>query len=159
MLRKFRFEETKLLVTHRRGDAETPTTAKIQIRERARLFLFDWKGRLDLRTIDGDKTNKCKSKGMSKKKKNKKYIPSPKFNPLTLSKKIEENKALIEQNRVVNEHKYRALEDFVGLLINFASHDIKNAVHSMDGMISTIDIKNLTQSDIDGLKLSMDNIR
>lgn len=78
---------------------------------------------------------------------------------ILFSKKIERLEQKIEKNQQVNKQKYRALQDFVRLLTSFASHDIKNAVHNMDGLLATIEIDNLEKKDLETLKSCVDNIR
>ena len=91
-----------------------------------------------------------------------KRIPSRKNKEQTLivlDKKIEKLKFEIKENKQKSEQEYRALQDFVRLLTNFASHDIKNSIHNMDGLLSTLDAKSITDEDIDVLKSCLDNIR
>lgn len=90
------------------------------------------------------------------------YIPNKtnkEQNLIVLGKKINNLQFVIEKNKQLGEQKYRALQDFVRLLTNFASHDIKNAIHNMDGLLSTIDPKDLNEENIDSLKGCLDNIR
>ena len=93
------------------------------------------------------------------KKRNKPYIPSKKVNPVALSEKINRNSENIERIKLVYDMRYKALQDFVILLTNFASHDIKNAIHNMDGVVSTLDQTDVTAEDINNLKSCLDNIR
>lgn len=94
--------------------------------------------------------------------KRKKYIPkagTKEHRLIRLTKEIDIQKKQIEQNKLLSDQKYRALQDFVRLLTNFASHDIKNAIHNMDGRISTMSDENLLLEDINALKSCLDNIR
>lgn len=76
-----------------------------------------------------------------------------------ITNKVNELEQKIIKNEELGTQKYRALQDFVRLLTNFASHDIKNAVHNMDGLLSTTDINEVTTEDINTLKDCLDNIR
>ena len=93
------------------------------------------------------------------KKREKRYIPNKAYNPIVLSSRIKQQSENIEKIKLVNDMKYRALEDFVILLTNFASHDIKNAIHNMDGVVSTLDQNNVKMEDLNNLKSCLDNIR
>ena len=93
-------------------------------------------------------------------KKKGQYIPASRHNPEYFRREIEKSKKKIEKLRVAFDHKYQALENFLTLLVNFASHDIKNSVHNLDGMISTLPMaKSVTNEDISDMKLCVDSIR
>lgn len=91
--------------------------------------------------------------------KHKKYIQPKRYNPEVMARKIEESKRVITKLETSFDHKYSALESFIALLVNFASHDIKNAVHNLDGLVSTITPNNLGESEIASMKFCIDNIR
>jgi signal transduction histidine kinase len=93
---------------------------------------------------------------MSKKKN---FIPNKKPNLATFDNKINNLRKEIEQLKLESFHRGQAYENFATLLINFASHDIKNSIHSLDGIISTISIEAITSQDIENMRLCLDNIR
>lgn len=94
-----------------------------------------------------------------KKKRSKKFIPSKNLNPALFNKRIEDLNLKIERNKVLTDQSYSALQNFVILLINFASHDIKNAVLNMEGVLSNVDSRDVTLEDIERMQLCMKNIR
>lgn len=93
------------------------------------------------------------------KRKNKKYIPDKLFNPVELNKRIELLNEKIEKNNSIIDMKEQALNNYIQLMTNFASHDIKNAVHNMDGFINTLDISNVKQDDILAMTSILEGIR
>lgn len=93
------------------------------------------------------------------KRKEKNYIPKKQYNPVELSKKITQLNENIEKNNVTNEMKEKALYNYIHLMTNFASHDIKNAVHNLDGYISTLDIENVQKEDIQAITSLLDGMR
>jgi hypothetical protein len=74
-----------------------------------------------------------------------------------MARKIDDSQRIIQKLKVTFDHKYNALENFLSLLVNFASHDIKNAVHNLDGLVSTITPSNIGESEISSMKLCIDN--
>lgn len=93
------------------------------------------------------------------KNRNKKYVQPKRYNPEVMARKIEESQKQFEKLKTTFDHKYGALENFITLLVNFASHDIKNTVHNLDGLVSTIAPNNVGESEINSIKLCIDNIR
>lgn len=91
--------------------------------------------------------------------KRKPYIPSKKTNPVIFAKKIERINSDLEKQKQLHDIRYSNLQNYFGKLTNFTSHDIKNAVHNMDGVVSTIDIRNVTEEEIQSLKTSLNAIR
>lgn len=76
-----------------------------------------------------------------------------------LKKRADELNEKIEKNDLVHQQTYRALQDFVRLLTNFASHDIKNAVHNLDGLVTNLKENEISNEDIKSIKMCIDNIR
>jgi signal transduction histidine kinase len=96
---------------------------------------------------------------MPKNRSNRNYVQPKKYNPEVMARKIDDSQRIIQKLKVTFDHKYNALENFLSLLVNFASHDIKNAVHNLDGLVSTITPSNIGESEISSMKLCIDNIR
>jgi len=93
------------------------------------------------------------------KRKNKEYIPDKKHNPAILGKKIELLNLKIEKNNTLNELREKALYNHIKLMTNFASHDLKNAIHNIDGYISTLDLDSVQESDIVAIKALIEGMR
>lgn len=93
------------------------------------------------------------------KRKNKNYTPNKQLNPVELSKRITALNDKIEKNNSTNELREKALYNYIQLMTNFASHDIKNAVHNLDGYISTLCIDNVKVEDISAIKVLLEGIR
>lgn len=90
------------------------------------------------------------------KNRNKPYIPQKHTNLVTLSKKIENT----EEKHVHNISALsKSLNNHIAILSNFVSHDIKNSVQSIDSIISSNSLEELTETDIDNLKLNLKMIR
>lgn len=94
-----------------------------------------------------------------KKKRNKKYELPKNLNPALFNKRVEELNKKIERNKILSDQNYSALQNFVILLINFASHDIKNAVLNMEGVLSNANPEDISLDDIERMQLCMKNIR
>ena len=92
-------------------------------------------------------------------KKNSKYFKQSKYNPVVFQKQLDESKRKIEKLRVAFDHKYQALEIFLTLIVNFASHDIKNSLHSLDGMVSTLSPNEISALEIESMKMCIDQMR
>lgn len=90
------------------------------------------------------------------KKPNKPYIPHKHPNLVALSKKIEDTKEKHIHN--INALS-KSLNNHIAILSNFVSHDIKNSVQSIDSIISSNTLEELTEKDIDNLKLNLKMIR
>ncbi len=93
------------------------------------------------------------------KSRNKNYIPSKLSNPLVFDKKLESLKDKIEKNKQQHDLMYNALEKHIEYLSNFTSHDIKNAIQNMDSVVSSLDLADIKQEDIDTIKTCLNNIR
>jgi signal transduction histidine kinase len=87
------------------------------------------------------------------------YVPQRRHNPEFYAARVAELKKNYEKLRVAFDHKYQALDNFLKLIVNFASHDIKNAVHNLDGMISTLPPTQISPEDLADMKMCVDNIR
>jgi signal transduction histidine kinase len=93
------------------------------------------------------------------KRKDKNYIPNKQLSPVELSKRITSLNGKIEKNNSTNDLREKALYNYIQLMTNFASHDIKNAVHNLDGYISTLNIDDVQQEDINAIKVLLEGIR
>jgi signal transduction histidine kinase len=93
------------------------------------------------------------------KKREKKYIPSKGTNPIELSKRIDLLNDKIEKNNKLADIREYALLNYISLMTNFASHDLKNSIHNLDGYVDTLDLANVTQGDIDNIKECIKSIR
>ena len=92
-------------------------------------------------------------------RKNKTYIPSNKMNPALLSVRISELDKKIEKNTILSEMKEKGLYTYIGLMTNFAGHDLKNVIHNLDGFINTLVIEEITSQDIGKINMFISNIR
>jgi len=92
-------------------------------------------------------------------KKGSKYFKQSKFNPVIFQKKLEESQVKIDRMKISFDHKYQALENFLTLIVNFASHDIKNSLHSLDGMVSTIAPPVIGKQEVNDMKMCIDQMR
>lgn len=93
---------------------------------------------------------------MSKKKK---YIPDTRMNPAVMAGKIDRLSKRIEEIQLTSLHQQNALKDFIVLITNFATHDIKNSVHSIDGIISNVKPQDITQEDYVNIQMCLDHVR
>ena len=96
---------------------------------------------------------------MSSKKRQKKYISSQRHNPEVWARKIEKQQETVDNVKNVLSAVIKANERHVRLLSNFLQHDMKNAIHSMDGILSTIAGNSISDVDIISLKTSLDVLR
>lgn len=92
-------------------------------------------------------------------KKGSNYFKSSRLNPIVFQKKIDEAEKKINSLKVSFDHKYQALENFLTLIVNFASHDIKNTLHNLDGMLSTLKPDQIQVQEIMDMKLCVDHMR
>lgn len=100
-----------------------------------------------------------KNNPKSPKRKGKTYIPKKGNNPEEFSKRISILNDKIDKNNKLSEMKEHALYAYISLMTNFASHDLKNAVHNLDGYVNTLDISNVTKENIDTINEFISNIR
>lgn len=87
------------------------------------------------------------------------YMPKKGQNLEEFSKRIERLSQKIEKNERLAEMKEHALFEYITLMTNFASHDLKNAIHNLDGYINTLDINNVKEDDIKCINGFISNIR
>lgn len=72
---------------------------------------------------------------MTKSGTKKKYIPTPKYNPIVLSNKIEKLQTQIEHHKNLLQSVIKANDMHVEYLSNFVRHDMKNAIQGIDGIL------------------------
>lgn len=93
------------------------------------------------------------------KSKRKQYPPKRRSNPEVLRIKIEKQTENIEKIKRQRDMMYSALEKHVEYLSNFTSHDVKNAIQNMDSIISSLDIDDVTEGEIETIKTCLNSIR
>lgn len=98
--------------------------------------------------------------------KKKNYIPDRKFNPVIQANKIAALKADIDkQKEAIDSHKKNleiviaSYDKHVEYLANFAQHDMKNAIQSMDSVLYTTDYQDISEDEWLSLKTCLNNIR
>ncbi len=91
---------------------------------------------------------------MSKRKK-KKYIPQKKNNPIVLNKKIEELKNELRLHGKNIDAISKSHDIHITMLSNFARHDIKNSIQSIDSVISTNTPGEITDEHLNSIKLNL----
>lgn len=98
--------------------------------------------------------------------KKKKYIPNKKYNPVVQASRIaqlaeesKKNSYNIDNLRKVLETVIESYDKHVEHLANFAQHDMKNAIQSMDSVLYTTDYKEITEDEWLSLKTCLNNIR
>ena len=96
---------------------------------------------------------------MTGKKRHKNYIPSQRHNPEILARKVEKQQEVVEQWKNTLNAVIKANERHIIFLSNFLQHDMKNAIHSMDGILSTISGNSVSDIEINSLKTSLDILR
>lgn len=92
-------------------------------------------------------------------RRDKSYIPKKAYNPVELAKKIEKNDQHIKEIQQVEDAKYQALLNHINLVTNFAMHDIKNAIHNMDGILYNLESDKTNEKDIKALNECLTNMR
>lgn len=93
------------------------------------------------------------------KKRNKNYIPRKYTNPILLAKKIDELDNSMKLHKKNIDAINKSHDTHITMLSNFARHDIKNSVQSMDSIISANSKEELTDKHIANLKLNLQMIR
>jgi len=96
---------------------------------------------------------------MTGKKRRKNYTPSRRHNPEVLACKIEKQQKTVDQWQKTLNAVIKANEQHIVFLSNFLQHDMKNAIHSMDGILSTISGNSVSDVEIESLKTSLDILR
>lgn len=88
-----------------------------------------------------------------------KYIPKKSKNPEIIHKKLKNLKEQVEMHGKNIDAITKSHDIHITMLSNFARHDIKNSVQSMDSILSSNDLEELTPKHIESLKLNLNIIR
>jgi signal transduction histidine kinase len=91
--------------------------------------------------------------------KRKKYIPNSKNNPAIQAKKIEKLKYEIDLHGKNLETVIKSYDKHVELLSNFAQHDMKNAIQSMDSILYNAEPESIDEEAILSLKAYLKFLR
>ncbi len=94
---------------------------------------------------------------MSKKKS--KYVPQKKYNPVQQLMRLEKLKNRIDQFKNTIDALSQSNDNHISYLANFARHDIKNSIQSMDSVLSTNNSSEITNEHILSLKTNLKVIR
>lgn len=89
----------------------------------------------------------------------KKYIPNRAYNPAAQAKKIDQLADKLEIHRRDIQAISKSHDDHISYLANFARHDIKNAIQSMDCIVSTTNSDEFDSKVIDSLSTYLEVIR
>ncbi|WP_396147416.1 ATP-binding protein [Flavobacterium sp.] len=89
----------------------------------------------------------------------KRYIPRPRHNPEVQARKIDQNRDLYLQIRKAVDAITVSHDNHISYLGNFARHDIKNSIQSMDSILSTTSADEMTDEQILSLKTNLKVIR
>jgi len=96
---------------------------------------------------------------MSGKKRHEKYIPPKRHNPEERARQIENLQKKTDDIRNVLDAVNKDTERHIIFLSNFLQHNMKNAIHSMDGILSTISGNVMKDDEINSLKTSLEILR
>ncbi|MBX9889449.1 MAG: sensor histidine kinase [Flavobacteriaceae bacterium] len=91
--------------------------------------------------------------------KKKNYIPNPRYNPEVQAQKIEKNRRELQNVFKAVEALTLSHDNHISYLGNFARHDIKNSIQSMDSVLSTTSAQEMTEENILSLKTNLKVIR
>lgn len=92
-------------------------------------------------------------------KKRSKYIPAKKLSPVHQSKRLDELSTLISNLDKTIKALSKSHDIHISYLGNFARHDIKNSIQSMDSILSTNSSDEITEEHIVSLKTNLKVIR
>lgn len=92
-------------------------------------------------------------------KRNKKYIPVKKNNPVVLNKKVEELKNELRLHGKNIDAISKSHDIHITMLSNFARHDIKNSIQSIDSVVSTNTPEEITDEHLNSIKLNLKIMR
>ncbi|MDI9257947.1 sensor histidine kinase [Flavobacterium sedimenticola] len=89
----------------------------------------------------------------------KKYIPKSRHNPEVQARKIDLHREELRQIKKAVEALTFSHDNHISYLGNFARHDIKNSIQSMDSILSTTTAEEITEQQILSLKTNLKVIR
>ncbi len=92
-------------------------------------------------------------------KRKKKYIPKKRNNPVVLNQKIEDLKKALRLHGKNIDAISKSHDIHITMLSNFARHDIKNSIQSIDSVISTNSSKEITDEHLNSIKLNLKIMR
>ncbi|MDR0830839.1 MAG: HAMP domain-containing histidine kinase [Prevotellaceae bacterium] len=87
------------------------------------------------------------------------YIKPQRLNREVQARKIEKLQQDIDNQKNVLSAVSKDNERHIIFLSNFLQHDMKNAIHSMDGILSTISNNTISNEELKTLKTSLDVLR
>lgn len=96
---------------------------------------------------------------MPGKKRHKNYTPPQRHNPEVLARKIENQQEAVDRLENVIDAVNKDNERHIIFLSNFLQHDMKNTIHGMDGILSTLSGNSISNDEIESLKTSLDVLR
>lgn len=94
---------------------------------------------------------------MNRKKSN--YIPKKASNPMLVQKKLDELEIQVKLHGKNIDAIGKSHDTHITMLSNFARHDIKNSVQSMDSILGANTLEELTPKHLESLKLNLKIIR
>lgn len=94
---------------------------------------------------------------MNRKKSN--YIPKKASNPMLIQKKLDELELQVKLHGKNIDAIGKSHDTHITMLSNFARHDIKNSVQSMDSILGANTLEELTPKHLESLKLNLKIIR
>lgn len=94
---------------------------------------------------------------MNRKKKN--YIPKKPLNPIVVQSKLSELENQVKLHGKNIDAIGKSHDTHITMLSNFARHDIKNSVQSMDSILGSNSLEELTDKHLESLKLNLNIIR
>ncbi|UTF93053.1 HAMP domain-containing histidine kinase [Elizabethkingia anophelis] len=89
----------------------------------------------------------------------KRYIPKTRHNPEVQAKKIEKSREDLIKIQKTLEALSASHDNHISYLGNFARHDIKNSIQSMDSILSTTNAEEFNDEHIQSLKANLKVIR
>lgn len=90
---------------------------------------------------------------------NKKYIPKHIFNPALQAKKIDKLSNHVAKLDKTIQALSKSHDNHIRYLGNFARHDVKNSIQSMDSVLSTNNAEEITEEHLESLKANLKVIR
>jgi signal transduction histidine kinase len=74
-------------------------------------------------------------------------------------KEVARIKSALENVQLINQHTLAAMQSMLNLLTSFVGHDIKNEIHNIDGIVSTVGVNEISEKEIESIKSCLDNMR